>query len=428
MTDAQARQRDTRLLTLAQGLALAVSGITITIGPLTLLETTGGGRWSGAVVGVLGLAAGAGAYALGRRMAAAHRRGLLAAAHALYGLAGIAAALAAAAGSTAGVLAAVTLIGAGQGAALLGRVIATQMHAPSERGRIGGRMLAVGVVGAVTGPPAVAALRGLAGEAGADPAVLPWLAVTVAGAAALGAVRATRLSSPAPPIPAPSGPGPAGGSAASVPIRMVTVALAATQATMAGAMAVAPMAVHHHTGSDGAMALVVSAHLAGMYAAAPAIGRMIDRRGARAGIGAGAAASLIGAVLIAAAHAPLLAAAGLVLVGVGWSAAYIGATAALTESGRPGRQARSVGAADLWGAASGAAAAGADAAAAGALGLGVVALMLAAPAVVALSAVAPRDRTLPVRLRRRAGPVADGSAGPARRRAVRTLSGPRASW
>ena len=318
-------------LTIAQGAAFAVTGVSLTVGPLALMRH-GHGALGGALVAVLGLASGLGAALGGRGMA--RRPGVwLAAGHALYGCAGALALGASAAGSAAGVVAAVWLIGMGQGIALLGRAVVASMARAQARGRVTGRMLAAGAVGAVAGPLFVELVRAGAVAVGRDPLVAPWILVCLLGLIGLVAVRRAgalpgRAVADRSPRPRPAG----------LSSRSAVVALAATQATMAGAMAVAPGRIHQMSGAAAVVSIAVAVHLAAMYGAAPFVGRFIDRRGHAVAVATGAGLSAVGAVLVGAPSAGV-AAAGLALVGIGWSAAYV-VFDGVARRRRPGGRAR----------------------------------------------------------------------------------------
>src|SRR5689334_4192399 len=126
-----------RMLGLAQAAAFAVTGITVTIGPLSLHELSGDAGLGGTLLAVFILAGGAGALVAGRLMRRVARRRVLAASHLTYGLAGFAAAGAGAAHSPRLIIASAVPLGFGHGAALLGRALAVDLHEGGERGPAG---------------------------------------------------------------------------------------------------------------------------------------------------------------------------------------------------------------------------------------------------------------------------------------------------
>ncbi|HTI32936.1 MAG TPA: MFS transporter, partial [Miltoncostaea sp.] len=113
-----------RMLGVAQAAAFAVTGITVTIGPLSLHELSGQPGLGGVLLAVFILAGGAGALVAGRAMRRVARRRVLVASHLTYGLAGFAAAAAGAAHSPGLIIAAAIPLGFGHGGALLGRSLA----------------------------------------------------------------------------------------------------------------------------------------------------------------------------------------------------------------------------------------------------------------------------------------------------------------
>ena len=202
-TSTEGARHAVRMLGLAQAAAFAVTGITVTIGPLSLHELSGQEGFGGGLLAVFILSGGAGAFLAGRLMRRISRRACLVAGHLTYGAAGVAAAAAGAAHSPRAILVAAIPLGLGHGAALLGRSVAVDLHPSGERGRAVGRILAVGAVGALSGPALVAGLRRLAADTGLDAHMLPWLAAPGTAATAPG-------GGARPPPPAVAG-APAGG-------------------------------------------------------------------------------------------------------------------------------------------------------------------------------------------------------------------------
>ena len=331
------------MLGLAQAAAFAVTGITVTIGPLSLHELSGHEGFGGGLLAVFILSGGAGAFIAGRLMRRIGRRPCLVASHLVYGCAGFAAAAGGAAHSPRAILAAAVPLGLGHGAALLGRSVAVDLHAPGERGRAVGRILAVGAVGALSGPVLVAALRRLAADTGVDAHMLPWLAVPVLGA--LGALAVSRLRvEPSRPSAATHGHArPRDRRRPRAGMGTATLVVAGAQAAMLALMSVVPVHIHDQGGGDALMALVLGAHLASMYGLAPLLGTGIDRWGPHAGLIAGAGLCVAGALLSAVAHVPVVAAAGLVALGSGWCASYLGATAEAGATADPRDRASALG-------------------------------------------------------------------------------------
>jgi MFS family permease len=114
-------------------------------------------------------------------------------------------------------------------------------------------------------------------------------------------------------------------------LALVTVAVSHT--AMVSIMSMTPVALSHHGAGIELIGLVISGHIAGMYAFSPVMGRLTDRLGRLAVIGL-AAGLLCTAALLAgtagASHGQT--AAGLFVLGLGWSAGLVAGSTLLTES------------------------------------------------------------------------------------------------
>jgi MFS family permease len=84
-----------------------------------------------------------------------------------------------------------------------------------------------------------------------------------------------------------------------------------------------------------------------MFAFAPLIGRWMDRAGRRAALVAGCVTSIVGALLAASEANALVIGAGLVAIGLGWSATFLGATAVISDITAANERAGALGFTDL---------------------------------------------------------------------------------
>jgi MFS family permease len=341
------QRRTMQVLVVAQllgALGLAAGG---TAGALLAEDLTGTRASVGLPLAVLVLGSGIGAVAITRIMDHAGRRTGLTVAH-LGGALGAALAVAAAAlRDWPLLLAGCALLGGGNAAVMLARYAAADLAA--RRGRSISTVVAAASVGAVVGPnllgPAgtVARTLGLPDPAGLFLLALPaFLAAAlvlvvflrpdplqVARASALAASTATDSRRPA------STPGKA--SLAAVlgdrQIRLAVLVLALTNLAMVGVMAVAPVHLHAHGAGMGVVGLMVSAHIAAMYAPSPLTGWLADAFGGRVVAGVGALL-LVGAGALAAVvgsrREGIMAA--LLLLGIGWNAGLIGGSALLRDA------------------------------------------------------------------------------------------------
>jgi MFS family permease len=119
--------------------------------------------------------------------------------------------------------------------------------------------------------------------------------------------------------------------------RLGVAAMAVGHVVMVAVMAMTPVHIRS-AGHDAEHTLrivgvVLSLHIAGMYALAPAIGWLTDRVGRRPVIFAGIALQVIGCVLAATAgHHSARLAIGLIALGIGWSSTNVAGSTLLSES------------------------------------------------------------------------------------------------
>jgi MFS family permease len=221
------------------------------------------------------------------------------------------------------------------------------MYPVERRGKAVGIVLAAGTVGAVLSPIVAAAIEGVAG----DGSILPWI-VPVAGA--IGAIVCVVAVRPDPrdlAVVDPTLRAVGGRSPRELlhegTFRTALLAAAVGQMTMIGVMGVTPTALDHAHHGGTTISLVISTHIAGMFAFAPLIGWWMDRVGRRAALVAGCVVSIVGALLAASEVNAVVIGAGLFAIGVGWSATFLGATAVISDITAPDERAGALGFTDL---------------------------------------------------------------------------------
>jgi MFS family permease len=96
-----------------------------------------------------------------------------------------------------------------------------------------------------------------------------------------------------------------------------------------------------------AVGFALAAHFLGMFALSPLVGRLADRVGRRATILLGFLTLALGGLLIAFVPGVAGFSAGIFLVGLGWSGAYIGGTVLVTDATPADRSARVLGLTDM---------------------------------------------------------------------------------
>jgi MFS family permease len=340
-------RRNTTLLAFAQGFVQTTFPVMLVIGGPAASRLSGRDGAAGLLWAVYFLAAATGAALIGRWMDRVGRRPGLLLAYVLVGGAAAAAALSIRAGSFWGLLASTIPFGVALGGANLARGAVADMYPVQRRGKAVGIVLAAGTVGAVLSPIIAAAIEGVADEG----SILPWI-VPVAGAmgalACVGAVRPDPrdLAVVDPTVRAVGGRRPR--ELLRVPtFRTALLAAAVGQMTMIGVMGVTPTVLDHAHHGGTTISLVISTHIAGMFAFAPLIGWWMDRVGRRAALVAGCLVSIVGALLAASELNAVVIGAGLFAIGIGWSATFLGATAVISDITAPNERAGALGFTDL---------------------------------------------------------------------------------
>lgn len=111
-------------------------------------------------------------------------------------------------------------------------------------------------------------------------------------------------------------------------------AVGLSHAVMVGVMVMTPVHMHDHGATLRVVGLVISLHIAGMYAASPLFGWFVDRAGRVPGVVLGVAV-LTASLVVSSTAGPLdhgRLGLGLVLLGLGWSACLVSGSTLLTES------------------------------------------------------------------------------------------------
>jgi len=191
------------------------------------------------------------------------------------------------------------------------------------------------------------------------------------------------------------------------PVRAAIAAIGVAQTAMVAVMGVTPVAIDQHGGTALAIAVVIGMHIAGMYALGPVIGVALDRYGRRPGLLTGAALSASGAILGSFTHEIALVAIGMTLVGLGWAACYLGATAVISDLTTVDERGGALGMTDLF--TSGAAAVGAlgGGFVLESAGLGIVGIVMAGLMIPVVLLVLPLREPAPGQWMRRPGAVAE---------------------
>lgn len=388
------------LWTLFAGVALGSTGYitAISAGTLVAAELGGGVALSGlpGAVAVLGTASGT--VLLSAVMVRRGRRPGIIAGLTLGTIGGIAALLGVISASFLLFLVGSYLAGFGNGATQLARYVAADLALPARRASVIGTVVWGSTIGAVIGPNLIAPGSALADKLGLPPLAGAYLLTL--GFSAVAVSLAFVLLRPEPYRLAHESAfetQPAGVAATSSwtllarpAVLVALVTLVAGQVVMTLIMTMTPLHILDHGHGLETVGLVLSAHTFGMYALSPVSGRLTDRYGSPAVIGAGLATLGTGALLAAAAPADggVLLTFALFLLGYGWNLGYVAGSALLTRGLDLSERTRAQGVVDglTWSSAavaslaSGLVVASASYAALGALGIG----LLVIPAAVLL--------------------------------------------
>jgi len=302
------------------------------------------------------------------------------------------------------------LYGVATAANLAARYAATDLAEPATRGRSLGLVVWATTVGAVAGPN----LIGLGGELGSwlgiprlfGPYLIAFLGFLVAGGILALRLRPDPLLTARQRAIALGAAPPDAGRTPSIGLRAAllmivrspgarlgVLAVAVAHTVMIGVMALTPVHLHHGGATLTVVGIVLSVHIAAMFALSPVIGLIADQVGRVQVICAGQLILIASAVVAGTAggHESVQLGIGLGLLGLGWSCCLVAGSTLITESvglaDRPAIQ----GASDLVmgiSAAIGGALAGVTVAA---FGFGVLNAIAGALAVIPLLAVAARS-------------------------------------
>lgn len=280
-------------------------------------------------------------------MAARGRRLGLSVAYGIAAVGGAIVVVAATLGNFPLLLVGMAAFGAGSSANLQARFAAADLAEPAHRARAISTVVWATTIGAVLGPNIAApAGRSVAGL-GVPEAAGPFLWGT--GVFLLAALLVHLMLRPDPLLTARAlaragGKGEETGGerslraglaavAASPSARVALVAIAGSHTVMVSVMVMTPVDLGHHGAGVELIGLVISGHITGMYAFSPVMGWLADRIGRMSVI-------LLGIALLACATAlagtsngnHTQSAAGLFLLGLGWSAGLVSGSALLTDS------------------------------------------------------------------------------------------------
>jgi MFS family permease len=353
---AAAQRRVLRVLVCTQvlggvGLSIGLAVSTLAAARMSGSDAIGGTALTCAVIGA------AGAAVLVARIATrAGRRPSLTTGYLIGAVGGLIAVLAAELGLWPLLLAGLVLLGAATAAGLAARFAATDLAAAERRGRALAVVVWATTVGAVAGPNLGEPAQQLAGLIGLAPLAGPFLVCTVVFTlAALGTwvglrpdpLLLARQGAASDPATTSLGANPGGARAAlrAAPAARLGVAgIVLCHLVMVGVMSMTPVHMGHGGATLQIVGLVISVHVAGMYALSPVFGWLTDRLGPRVVLGLGASLLVAAGVVsgLAAGDQTARLGIGLALLGLGWSAGLVAGSTLVSTAvpvpDRPGVQ------------------------------------------------------------------------------------------
>ncbi|HET7724172.1 MAG TPA: MFS transporter [Propionibacteriaceae bacterium] len=340
------RRRTITLLSAAQILSGLAAGAVVSVGSLMAVKLTSSNAWAGSVSTASTLGAALSSLALARLAASHGRRISLVTGLGLASLGATSIVLSSVWSSFALLLLGGALMGVGNAANLQARFAATDLSTVRTRARDLALVVWMSTAGAVTGPNLIrlgAPLSRLTGlpELGAV-FLFPLVGMFGAMLVMLLGLRPDPLLTSRRLL----GDADVGHARKHVPIsvafatlRRHPVALAAVSgilvahAVMVGVMSMTPVHMAGYGASISIVGLTVSLHIAGMYALSPVMGLLADRLGSPAVLIGGLGTVLVATVLTGlGGDSTMTVTVGLVLLGLGWSAATVAASSIIAAT------------------------------------------------------------------------------------------------
>ena len=351
-------RRNTIYLTLTQALQGSTAQLAVTFGAVMVVQLLGSANLAGIGGSVIGLSRFVVAYPFGK-LTDAYGRRVGAFVALMFGMVG---------GVLLGTsmvllsfpvfLVGMLILGLGTGAAMLTRVAAADMYLPARRAEGLGYVLTGSVGGAVLATVLIVLAELAAGWTGADVKSIAWFTaplILIPGVLLVQRVRpdpkviAQNLEHYWPSYKAPADTAeirPTGNFKTFIrhkPKQVAYASYTAAQGTMSMMMVMTPLVMVENDHTLYAISISISIHVVGMFAFSIPIGRLADRIGRRALLGAGLGVQVVGAILVPVSPYYWIITLGLFLVGLGWSAANVSSTAILADTTTPGERGRAIG-------------------------------------------------------------------------------------
>ena len=357
-------KRNIAVFALAQSFNGAGMQMAYGIGPLMVLALTDSAALSGLSVALIGVSRFIVAYPVGKIMDAYGRKPaiLLGLALALFGT--VALGFAIEVRSLTLLIGGMLVFSMGLKAAQQLRIAAADMVPPIRRGQALGYLALGSLCGLFFFPPMMRVSESYAASFGLDPLGLPWFLMPLLILPGMALVRLVRPDPreigmnlgqyyPGYQTPAPQAAqkeGAAGTDSFSlraairpVPIRIAITCNTAAQGNMSVIMVLTSLVLHDHGHSLSAIAFSHMFHAAGMFGFTIPLGWLSDRIGRERVMYPGVAVTVAGAALVVFTDPYWAVTLGTFLVGLGWAAANVAATAYIADHAQTTERGRAIG-------------------------------------------------------------------------------------
>jgi MFS family permease len=352
-------KRNMTLFALSQCFTGAGMSFAFGLGPLMVIALTGSSSMAGLSVGLIGLSRFLVSYPVGRITDTFGRKPgiLLGLTLALTGALITGSSMLV--GSFLVLVAGLLVFGMGMNGAQQLRVAATDMFPPNRRAQALGYLALGSLVGLVVSPVVISTAETVSKSLAQDPLGLPWFMLPiliVPGMIIVSFVRpdpkeiGMNLEKYYPGYTPPQRTNTVAGAkfeASSLwrdpQLRLAILSNCAGQGNMSIVMVLTSLVLHHHGHSLTAIALAHSFHSAGMFAFTIPLGKLCDRMGREQVMLPGIATSLVGAALVAFTAEWWSVTLGTFLVGLGWAASNVAATALIADRYATHERGRAIG-------------------------------------------------------------------------------------
>ncbi len=352
-------RRNMILFALSQSFNGAGMQLAYGIGPLMVLALTHSATLAGLSVALIGLSRFLVSYPVGRLMDAYGRKPAILLGQMLALLGALLLGLSIHVESVALFVGGLLTFGMGMNAAQQLRVAATDMYPPQRRGQALGYVALGSFAGLLFMPPIMHFSELYASSIGQNPLGLPWILMPLLilpGMLLISLVRpdprdiGMNLAQYYPGyVPAPhardgaSSPFDWRVAVRPLPIRLAIACNVAAQGNMAVIMVLTSLVLHDHGHSLSAIAFSHMFHSAGMFAFTIPLGRLSDRIGRERVMYPGLLIAIVGAALVAFPYSYIAVTLGTFLVGLGWAAANVAATAYIADHSKTSERGRTIG-------------------------------------------------------------------------------------